>query len=219
MPVLARGLKAAMRIVPYTTTDADDKIAPVTGFDTAIDLTTVSITGLTFPGNDESSAEYFENEIGGDVTIRYQRNKKVYDLDTDAIAASTSGSVPKIKFKAFLTVAQQQAVEALIGRLCAVMIFLEDTTGAVKLEYHLTCVFSGDIEFTEENKMMKIENEFVGKPITVDGGSTVTHAEYNTAVTTATITPTGESAITPTAIASGDFDTIKTGQFAKVTTA
>lgn len=221
MSAVARGFKAAMRVVPLTTTDAEDKIAPVTGFDTKIDLLYVLIQGITLPGNDVSSPEYHVNEIGGDTELRYERTKKVIDLVTGLPAASADGSLPKIKFKAFPTVAQQSAIEALIGRLCAIVIFLEDSTRAVKMEYHLVASFSGDIEFTQENQMMKIENEFVGKSFSVDGGSTVTHAEYNTAITGAgnTITPPGGSAITPTAIDSDDFDNLKAGQFAKVTTA
>ena len=219
MATKAKGFKGGMRIVPLTTTDANDKIAPVTGADTAIDLDSVLISGVTFPGQDESAVEYFENEIGGDVTIRYPRNKKVYDLVTEALATSADGSQSKVSFKAYLTVAQQQAIQGLVGRLCSVMFFLEDTTGTVKLEFHLSAAFSGDIEFSPENGLLKIENEFIGKAITVDGGSTVTFAEYNTEVVTGNITPSGDNAITPTAIVADDFTKLLTGQFAVIETA
>ena len=209
MATKAKGFKGGMRIVPLTTTDANDKIAPVTGADTAIDLDSVLISGVTFPGQDESAVEYFENEIGGDVTIRYPRNKKVYDLVTEALATSADGSQSKVSFKAYLTVAQQQAIQGLVGRLCSVMFFLEDTTGTVKLEFHLSAAFSGDIEFSPENGV-----------ITIDGGSTFTVTEYNTAVTASTITPLGESsAITPTALIADDFTQFLTGNFVLKATA
>ncbi len=215
---LGKGFKGFMRIAPFTTTDANNKVAPVTGFGTVIDLVNVVVSGVTFPGKDEASVEYHSNEIGGDITLRYAKNAKIFDALTNTEVLSGGTSQPKIKFKAYISPAQQQAIEDLIGRVSAVIVFLEDITETIVYEYHLVAVLSGDIEFTSENGMMKIENEFVGKPITVDSGVTLTFAEYNTAVTTSNITPVIGDAVDITAIVAGDLTKLLTGNFAKIVT-
>lgn len=215
---LGKGFKGFMRIAPFTTTDSNNKVAPVTGFGTVIDLVNVVVSGVTFPGKDEASVEYHSNEIGGDITLRYAKNAKIFDALTNTEVLSGGTSQPKIKFKAYISPAQQQAIEDLIGRVSAVIVFLEDITETIVYEYHLVAVLSGDIEFTSENGMMKIENEFVGKPITVDSGATLTFAEYNTAVTTSNITPVIGDAVDITAIVAGDLTKLLTGNFAKIVT-
>lgn len=214
--VLGKEYKQGVRIVPLTTTDADDKIAgaQVTGFDeSVIDIANCLISSITVPGQDETAVEYFTNQIGGDTELRIIRNKKIFDMNTDALAASADGSLAKVAIKMYLTVAQQLAIQSLVGRACAFVFFLEDTTGATKLEFHLCAAFSGDIEFSSENGMMKIENEFVGKPVTIDGGSTVTVTEYNSEVTSTGVAQTGGTAVTPTDLNADDFTKFLTGQF------
>jgi len=219
MPTLGGQFQSAVRLVPLTTTDANDLEAPVTGFDTKIDLTAIQVTGYTVANDDATSQEYHENEVGGDMTLRLPKNPKAYDLVSESLETSASGNKDKIKFKAYITIAQREAIKALKGKLVALMAFQMDTTGAVVYEEHLIGKLSGDIEFIDENGMLKFENEIVGKSISIDGSSTVTYSEYNTAMTGTDITPTGKSAITPTAIVTGDFTVLKTGLIQSVATA
>jgi len=219
MPTLGGQFQSAVRIVPLTTTDSGDLEAPVTGFGTIIDLTAIQVTGYTVANDDATSQEYHENAVGGDMTLRLPKSPKTYDVVSETLETSASGNKDKIKFKSFITIAQREAIKALKGKLVALMAFQMNTTGTIVYEEHLIGKLSGDIEFIDENGMLKFENEIVGKSFTVDGSSTVTFAEYNTAMTGSDITPTGKSAVTPTAIVTGDFTVLQTGLIQSVETA
>lgn len=203
------GAIGAVRIVPLTVNGNGE----VTAIGTKQDYLNTAEESYGISNADQSSQEYYEIELSGDRTLRRPKNVKIIDAITDTEAVSAGGESDDMKCKLLLELSQKTAVIALRNKLILVMMGEYDMNGDLAAMQVMAGKISGKINPAPDNGYLAVSLEIAGKAFTVASGSTVTHAEFNTALTggSNTITPNNKAAITFPDIDADDWTAIKAG--------
>lgn len=184
----------------------------ITSFGTAIDLKVVSAEKSKY-ANFSKDTEYITKRTTAGVDVRAAKTDVTINAGDGSVAASGTN-------------ADEMTCEVAVGKTdrAAIIAALRDSTKriaalrgiGVKASDHSQVGFehiigkiSGDLEFNSAEDIQTFS-------ITIKGGETFTstalYSAYNTAMTTATITPVGKSAITPKALSSGDYANLISGK-------
>lgn len=215
---LVQGNYSVARISKVGLTTGTKKIAT---FGTATDFT--ATTGITPNPGAPAEISYVEKKTSRGVTVKSEQNNAVVKASDGTPAASGSEASLQITLMTSPAKREALAVSAKLGDIYAVMVpsgLLTNGAGVAGW-YHilgkLTELSFGDLN---DEDIQELTVTFTGV-IGYSADTGVDYSDYNTAMTTATMQQMGyetTTVITPTAIVTGDFASIISGDLVAIGT-
>ena len=210
--IIVEGL-GFLRICPITFLTT----GPANALGTVYDLVNVTKESDEFANSSQSSAEYIEKQLSNRTNLKLQITKVTVNPATGETAAADSDAFDKFDVSALLTKTQKDAMIELIrsdATYLACMGIGRTAAGTVAGYEYLIGKLTGNL--TEERS-----GDYSEVTLSIQGGKTYT-AETGFSYTAinskfnSLVTPTGQTAITPTALAATvDVPALLTGQIVR----
>lgn len=201
----------ALRIVPCTVTAGTKTI---TGFGTAQDF--LALVSPSWEKINPEIIEYFTERLSGGITMRAPKVTKLRD-GTTGLAVGSEGDAFDVTIVCVYS--QIKALIALLDAdpqvpLAIAFAPMLDAGGDIEGWFHMMGNISGNIKYSQAEGIAKIPVAIKGQSFVLTDTSPPDYTDYNTAVTTATITPFGTTtALTiPSLASAGNLTTLLSGK-------
>jgi hypothetical protein len=199
---------SVLRMSPITLTGTNT----IASFGTKIDFLSItdesSDTAMQAP-----KTEFIKKVLTSGVNLEMPKIVTTIDALTGLVKSANDLGVDAMNVKVLASKTQLEALIAAKGKPFACMISQGYDTQGVHLGWKHMIGFLGNI-------VENIKRDFLELSLQVKGGITYlpgasAFAEYNTAMTTATIEPVGKSALTPVAFDAPDYASLLTGSIVR----